>query len=783
MPSSNKLDSGLTQLVVAGEGLTDGALSSSLAARSVPGTQSDELSAGLVRVTLIAQDMADVPTVMQRVEALAGTVETSYRTWVQALVPISSLDQLAGLPQVRLARLPYLPHTMEIISQGVGVSGADAWISAGVTGQGVKVGVLDVGFRGYKELLGKELPPTVVTKSFRRDGKIEPNDGGVEDVHGLGVAEIVHDMAPDAQLYLTNFETDVEFFNALDWLISQKVDVINMSIGFFTGCYGGNGLFDDPTAFSDNQGQVAKARKAGILWVVSAGNEAQEHWDGPWQDQGNTGELNFTSLDKVDTFQARQDDPIFIQLSWDDPCFGANDDYDLFLEDDSGHVLASSTDRQNGGANDSPVEEISLKAPYTGPYKIVVKQIKASHPVRLNLFALGFRLTDGVAAGSLVEPAISANAMTAGAAFWQTERLEPFSSQGPTLDGRTKPDITGVDGVSNTVFNPFYGTSASAPQVTGAAALVKQAFPSFGPDQIQKYLEQHAEDLGPPGKDNQYGAGLLTLGPVPAGVPTVPAPPSDLKANALSSLSIQLSWKDNSNNETGFQIERRLSSSGPVQTLSAKAGTTSFTDAGLNAARTYCYRVLATNGAGNSAFSNQACATTQAALPVITAIEPTQGIQSNSVRAVIEGQLLSNASAVAFSGLGVTAQIEIGGSDSALPITITIAPDAAPGPRTFSVTTSAGTADSGGLTFTVTAQPGVGILVALRFDKLEFPVAGDWSRAVQSGCVIYTNIGKGPSPVRVTLPDGSVQEYEIPAGSQVIACGDVAHIDTRPKKP
>ena len=782
----SKLDASLVQILTTGTESDAGkVIASSEGTDAPPGTQPDEWRAGQVRITLIAHQVADVPAVMDGVRAISGMVETSYRTWVQALVPLASLGQLAKIPEVRLIRLPDIPHVTDVTSQGVDLSGADVWQKAGLTGKGIKVGILDLGFRGYKDFLGKELPPTVVTKSFRSDGQLEPNDGTDSDVHGVGVSEIVHDLAPDAQLYLTNFSTSVEFFNALDWLISQKVDIISMSIGFFTGCYTGNGLFDDPQAFNDNQGQVARTRQAGILWIVSAGNEAQEHWTGTWQDQGNTGELNFTPSNKYASFQAQQDDPIFIQLSWDDPCFGASDDYDLYLEDNNGKVLASSTQQQQGGSNDSPVEEISLQAPYTGPYRIVVKQVKATQAVRFNLFAVGFQLTPRVAAGSLVEPAISSNAMTAGAAFWQTQKLETFSSQGPTLDGRTKPDITGVDGVNNVTFGHFYGTSATAPETAGAAALVKQAFPNYGPDQIQQYLEQHAEHLGSPGKNDQYGAGLLALGPIPANAQTAPAKPTNLTVQALSSTSIQLSWTNNAQDAIGFQIERRLQGGDFKQIASTQTNVTSYTDSGLSPSTAYCYRVRAVTNASSSDYSDEACATTQAppVLPLITSIEPAQGVQSSSVKALIKGQRLSKAQSVVFRGLGVTAVIESGGSDTTLPITITIAPDAAPGPRTFSVTTATGTADSGSVAFAVTPQPGIGILIALRFDKLEFPVPGDWSRSVQSGCVVYTNVSHGSSTVRLTLPDGSVQEYEIPSGNQVIVCGDVAHIDTRSKGP
>jgi subtilisin family serine protease len=53
------------------------------------------------------------------------------------------------------------------------------------------------------------------------------------------------------------------------------------------------------------------------------------------------------------------------------------------------------------------------------------------------------------------------------------------------------------------------GTSFSAAYVSGVAALVLQRAPGLGPDDVRKVLEQTAKDLGPTGKDPQFGAGLI----------------------------------------------------------------------------------------------------------------------------------------------------------------------------------------------------------------------------------------------------------------------------------
>ena len=46
------------------------------------------------------------------------------------------------------------------------VIGADKWQAAGYTGQGIKIGILDQGFDGYRDLLGRELPFNVTAQSF-----------------------------------------------------------------------------------------------------------------------------------------------------------------------------------------------------------------------------------------------------------------------------------------------------------------------------------------------------------------------------------------------------------------------------------------------------------------------------------------------------------------------------------------------------------------------------------------------------------------------------------------
>ncbi len=100
--------------------------------------------------------------------------------------------------------------------------------------------------------------------------------------------------------------------------------------------------------------------------------------------------------------------------------------------------------------------------------------------------------------------------------------IADFSSRGPTLcstDGSSlsiKPEVSapGVN-VRSSVLNGAYanlsGTSMSAPHVTGAILLLKEAFPTLSGNAIATALYNSATDLGGQGEDNTYGKGIIDL--------------------------------------------------------------------------------------------------------------------------------------------------------------------------------------------------------------------------------------------------------------------------------
>ena len=101
--------------------------------------------------------------------------------------------------------------------------------------------------------------------------------------------------------------------------------------------------------------------------------------------------------------------------------------------------------------------------------------------------------------------------------------------------------------------------------------------------------------------DSEYSAEASAI----TGV--APAAPSDLQVEAVSNSRIELSWKDNSNNETGFKIERKASGGSFTQIATVGANASSYTDtSGFSAGVTYTYRVRAYNSIGDSPYCSEA---------------------------------------------------------------------------------------------------------------------------------------------------------------------------------
>jgi len=119
------------------------------------------------------------------------------------------------------------------------------------------------------------------------------------------------------------------------------------------------------------------------------------------------------------------------------------------------------------------------------------------------------------------------------------------------------------------------------------------------------------------GSDNSvYVTGGTTARITQSGLISVPAVPSNLAATAAGTSQINISWIDNSSNETGFELQSSLSATTGYTTIRSLAtNSTGYSNTGLSSSTTYYYRIRAVNAAGSSAWSNIANATTASSTP------------------------------------------------------------------------------------------------------------------------------------------------------------------------
>ncbi|MCL4436256.1 MAG: S8 family serine peptidase [Thaumarchaeota archaeon] len=454
-------------------------------------------------------EYAHLSSVLKR---LGFTVERAQGTTVQGHVKANDLARLASLRFVDSIREPAKPIFASVESEGVDVLKANIAHSIGQTGKGVKVAVIDGGFDVNNPKIASKI---VEAKSFINGKDVS----GDYSHHGTACAEIVVDVAPDVQLYLYAVRTDLDFVAAVNRAVSKHVNIISTSLSFANlGPYDGS---------SDTSKALENARKAGVLPIVAASNMAQVHWSGTFQDPDSNNWVNFDGTDETNTFHLDQNNKVTVYLSWN-RWWQTNQDYDLYLYravDGNLTEVSRSTNRQNG--NYWPTEEVDYTATVSGQYAIKIIKVNADGKAKFDMFAYGASpLKYRNETGSLMNIADAKGAISVGALYWKTNALEPFSSRGPTADGRIKPDIMGPDGVTTTGYTPFFGTSAAAPHIAGLAALIAGSNPSLTADEIEAILENTTTHLGAAGKNGVYGYGqagarYVTLDVSPRTVPLI----------------------------------------------------------------------------------------------------------------------------------------------------------------------------------------------------------------------------------------------------------------------
>ncbi len=383
----------------------------------------------------------------------------------------------------------------------------------GVAGKGIKVGVIANGVESIDiSREAGELP----------DVHIQSKGTGDE---GTAMLEIIHDIAPDADLYFHAYGTSSDTFKtAITDLANAGCNVICDDLYFFRQPF----LQDGDVA--DHVRSILKANPH-LIYVTVSGNFAPLHYQGPWKAGAPYGKQtiqDFGSGDSAVNITLLPDEHIIATLQWDDPWGHSSTDYDLVLTDPrSGAVLATSNFTQNGTID--PFEHLVYTPAGINSEKVslqIVRNGQIATPNTLELFIRGVDPKgvdksfmkdpyDSIFGHAAVEEVVTVGSVEPASPF----AISPDSSRGPVTirypisTKRWKPDIcaptnVNVSGAGHFP-DPFPGTSAAAPHVAGVIAQLWSAFPDVPRDELKQVIYTSADDLGAPGWDETYGYGLL----------------------------------------------------------------------------------------------------------------------------------------------------------------------------------------------------------------------------------------------------------------------------------
>jgi hypothetical protein len=371
----------------------------------------------------------------------------------------------------------------------------------GFRGQGAKIAILDSGFRGYREFLGKGLPVQVAVQSFRKDGNLEARDSQ----HGILCGEVIHAVAPEAELLLANWEPDDpnSFLKAVCWAKALGAHIFSCSLIMPNWSDGeGGGQVHDALARLIGPGQGSRD----LLFFASAGNTALRHWTGPFQPNeqglhqwGPGRTINLLRPWGLERVAVEMYGPTKV------PC-------ELQVLEESTGALIGRTAWQADIVEHwgQAVVRFDPRPERNYLVRLLCPRMAGESQDKFHLVALGGNLEDYSQGGSIPFPGDGARVVAVGAVDHSGKRLG-YSSCGPN-SRRPKPDFVGlVPFPSFFRQRPFAGTSAAAPQAAALAALWWSRNPDWTPSQIRAALEGAALDLCAPGHDCETGYGLIRL--------------------------------------------------------------------------------------------------------------------------------------------------------------------------------------------------------------------------------------------------------------------------------
>ena len=580
-------------------------------------------------------------------------------SWFYAGVPVALMDDLYWHSDVvYIDHLPgYLDRSNEIApsssvpiseasqvtpgrDQGARVHGALTWHPTN-KGENVAVGIIDSGFMGFAAQMGSDLPIAdrihyscynrMTGMSSTGKGTPDADTCAINDSHGTMVAEAIYDVAPGATFYISN-----DTFNeAVDWMTSNNVDIINYSkVRQWSGP--GDGTSKKTSSALNS---VKKAVSNGIFWVSAAGNFAEGYWFSrsvlTKEATGGTF-VRFNGNDECNDVSLKAHKLYDFQLRWDGEWDGSNDDLsvEIWRNETRGIIdgtsittlvkKAKSANQQlrSATAETDPYDFLSYKPTTSDEHYCLRVQVPSKvkpNWLQVQVWDSSTELEHNTAGHSIDEPGDSREAgmLTVGAAGWNTTgTIRDYSGTGPTLDGRVKPDIVGADGVYVSARGKAaFGTSQGTAHVTGLAALLLKRHTRYAPELLAYFLKSNAfQRITGTDPNNTWGHGFAWL-PSPTVKPSRPTGATGTGGNQ----SITLSWSEAAN-ATGYVVEQWDGRANPPEFRPLpfrETGTDGYnrlysfklTGAGaeignlVNGVR-YTHRIKSTNGARGSLWAN-----------------------------------------------------------------------------------------------------------------------------------------------------------------------------------
>ena len=476
-----------------------------------------------VQVYVQAKDSID-PIRQQLIDAgLIVELENDDLNIIQGWIDPSGLQVIAAMEGVKKITTPDYGYSRSgsVNTQGDAILRSNVLRNFGLNGQGVKVGIISDGSNNWTSARASgDLPSNITRYGSCTTRSADPENclGALTCNEGTAMAEIIHDLAPAADIAIAAVSTSLEFINQVNQLANVfGADVIVDDLGFYAEPY----FQDGPIA------QAVAAVSSSVLFVSAAGNSADIHYERSYVN--STGSLHNFGIAEGGGFNqsnlVRVPARGFVVpiLQWNDPFDGSLNDYNLFLYNEGlTQILAASTENQLEG--NPPLEGFCYYNSAFSPRDLhLVIQKAAGSDKRLEMFTLGasalqYRQSSGSIFGHpAVSSAIAVAAINADEPG--NNNIAFYSSRGPSridfpvLSNRQKPDITAIDGVSVTGAggfpSTFFGTSAAAPHVAGIAAQLLSLAGSPSISAVKNALLNSGLDLGATGFDSTYGFGRI----------------------------------------------------------------------------------------------------------------------------------------------------------------------------------------------------------------------------------------------------------------------------------